>query len=72
MKYHSYELTHSMLRPLRLQTRMLQRACSHPMSPASYTELGRKLAASCEVFEGVTRRYGKPDWNLRETSVVGQ
>ena len=26
----------------------------------------------CEVFESVTRRYGKPAWGLRQTSVVGQ
>ena len=72
MKYHSYELAHTFLRPLRLQTQFLHRMCSHPLSPAAYTEVGRKLAASCEVFEGVTRRYGKPAWGLTETAVVGQ
>ena len=72
MKYHSYEFAHTLLRPLRLQTRMLHRMCSHPLSSWSYTEFGKRIAATCEVFEGVTRRYGKPDWGLLETSVVGQ
>ena len=61
-----------MLRPWRAQTRMLQRACSNPLNPAAYTDLARKVAAVCEVFESVTRRYGKPAWGLRQTSVVGQ
>jgi poly(3-hydroxybutyrate) depolymerase len=72
MKYHSYEIAHTMLRPLRLHSQLLHRVCSHPLSPAAYTRLGRNLTASCEVFEGVTRRYGKPEWGLTETSVVGQ
>ena len=50
MKYHSYELAHTMLRPWRAQTQMLQRACSNPLNPVAYTDLARKLAASCEVF----------------------
>ena len=72
MKYHSYELAHTMLRPWRAQTQMLQRACSNPLNPAAYTDMARKLAASCQVFESVTRRYGKPAWGLHQTSVVGQ
>ena len=44
---------------------MLQRVCSHPMSPVSlHRSSGKKMAASCEVFESVTRRYGKPAWDL--------
>ena len=31
----------------------------------------RMLAASCEVFENVTRRYGKPEWGIKETKVYG-
>ena len=72
MKYQSYELAHTMLRPARLQSQLVHKVCTHPLSWLSYTGLGKKLAASCEVFEGLTRRYGKPAWNLLETSVVGQ
>src|SRR4051812_6206432 len=72
MKYHTYEVAHTLLHPWRAQSKLLQRACSHPLSPLSYTAAGRKVAAGCQVFEGVTRRYGKPAWDLTETSVVGQ
>ena len=72
MKYHNYELAHTMLRPWRLQCQLVHRACSYPLSPMAYTETGRKIAASCEVFESVTRRYGKPAWGLHKTFVVGE
>jgi poly(3-hydroxybutyrate) depolymerase len=72
MKYQTYELAHTLLHPWRVQSRLLQRSCSHPLSPMSYTSAGRKVAAGCQVFESVTRRYGKPAWGLTETSVVGQ
>lgn len=71
MKYQTYELAHTLLRPWRAQTQWLQRACSNPFNPLAHTEIGRKVAASCEVFESLTRRYGKPTWGLTETSVVG-
>jgi poly(3-hydroxybutyrate) depolymerase len=28
-------------------------------------------AASCEVFEGLTRRYGKPAWGIERTNIFG-
>jgi poly(3-hydroxybutyrate) depolymerase len=70
MKYHTYEVAHTLLHPWRAQSRLLQRACSHPLSPLSYTVAGRKVAAGCQVFEGVTRRYGKRAWGLTETVPV--
>ena len=35
-----------------------------PLNPAAATAIGRTAFASAEVFESVTRRYGKPDWGL--------
>ena len=72
MKYQTYELAHSLMRPWRAQSKWLMRACSNPFNPLGRTELVRKVAASCEVFESLTRRYGKPAWGLTETMVVGQ
>ncbi|NJM34800.1 MAG: polyhydroxyalkanoate depolymerase, partial [Rhodomicrobium sp.] len=31
----------------------------------------RMMAAGCEVFENVTRRYGKPEWGITETKIYG-
>jgi poly(3-hydroxybutyrate) depolymerase len=71
MNYHTYELAHTLLAPLRLQSRLVRRAYQHPLSPASYTSVGKVIAASCEVFEDVTTRYAKPDWGLSETRIEG-
>ena len=72
MKYQGYELAHTLLRPWRAQSSYLLQACTNPFNPVAHTSFGRKVAASCEVFESVTRRYGKPAWDLKQTSVVGQ
>ncbi|MEM1371282.1 MAG: polyhydroxyalkanoate depolymerase [Pseudomonadota bacterium] len=42
-----------------------------PLNPWSYTPVGKNLSAACEVFEGLTRRYGKPEWDIHETSIFG-
>ncbi|MDT9170758.1 polyhydroxyalkanoate depolymerase, partial [Escherichia coli] len=31
----------------------------------------KSVAAACELFERTTRRYGKPEWRLDETTVNG-
>lgn len=36
-----------------------------PFNPWSDTDLGKNLSAASEVFEAVTRKYGKPEWNIK-------
>ncbi|GJE44354.1 polyhydroxyalkanoate depolymerase [Methylobacterium soli] len=38
--------------------------CENPFSPFAYLPQSRALAASCEMFERVTRTYSKPAFNL--------
>ena len=71
MQYHAYELAHAMLSPLRAQSRIVSRALENPFNPMSHTTMGKLVAASCEVFEGITRRYTRPEWAIDETRVVG-
>jgi poly(3-hydroxybutyrate) depolymerase len=71
MQYHTYEFAHALLAPLRMQSRVLWRAATNPFNPLSHLSMGRKLAATCEVFEGVTRRYGKPAWDVESTKIHG-
>ena len=33
----------------------------------SYTPVGRTMTAAAELFERVTRRYGKPEWDIHST-----
>ena len=41
-----------------------------PFNPLTNTPFGRHLAAACEVFENVTRRYGKPEFGIKTTRVA--
>jgi poly(3-hydroxybutyrate) depolymerase len=34
--------------------------------------MGKSLSAACEVFEGLTRRYGKPEWDIDSVSINGR
>ena len=42
-----------------------------PLNPFRDMLLPRMMAASCELFENVTRRYGKPEWGIKETRIFG-
>lgn len=71
MQYYTYELTHALLNPIRLMTRALKHQLELPFNPFAETPMVKNITAACEVFEGMTRRYGKPDWGIHETTVGG-
>jgi poly(3-hydroxybutyrate) depolymerase len=71
MQYYTYELAHTLLHPVRLMTRALKAQVETPLNPFAATEIGKSIAAACEVFEGMTRRYGKPEFGIKETKVHG-
>ncbi|MTI01146.1 polyhydroxyalkanoate depolymerase [Roseibium sp. RKSG952] len=69
--YHLYELNHAAMGPLRAAADMTRLYFQNPFNPLSHTEYGRSVAAGCEVLERMTRRYGKPEFGLSETTVGG-
>lgn len=69
MDYFTYEMAHALLHPVRLMTRAVKAQVDTPLNPLALTEFGRSISAACEVFEGVTRRYGKPEFGIRETII---
>ncbi len=71
MFYQLYELNHAAMAPFRASADMMRLAYSSPLNPLSHTVLGRTMAAGLEVFERVTRRYGKPEFGLPTTTVDG-
>ena len=71
MYYQLYEMSHAALAPFRAIADAARLFYSNPINPASYTDWGRQLAASAEVFERITRRYGKPEFGLNTTRVDG-
>jgi poly(3-hydroxybutyrate) depolymerase len=42
------------------------------MNPLTHTVWGRNMAASAELFERLTRRYGKPAFDLPQTEIDGK
>lgn len=44
----------------------------NPWNPMAYTPAGRTIAAGAEMIERMTRRYGKPAFNLPETKIDGK
>jgi poly(3-hydroxybutyrate) depolymerase len=69
--YHAYEAVHMMVGPARGLSDAMQLAFKNPANPLTYTPFGRMIAASSEVFERTTRRYGKPSFGLPETTING-
>src|SRR5437016_5030125 len=69
--YWMYEMGHAALNPGRAvadATRLLFR---NPLNPWSQTEFGKSVAAACELFERTTRRYGQPEWGIKDVEVNG-
>src|SRR5688572_20426922 len=71
MHYYTYELAHAFMNPVRLMTRAMKAQLEHPLNPFASTEFAKNITAACEVFEGMTRRYGKPEFGIKETKVGG-
>ncbi|MEF0940559.1 polyhydroxyalkanoate depolymerase [Rhizobium sp. BR 362] len=72
MFYQLYELNHAALAPFRAAADMMRLAYANPLNPLSHTMLGRTVTASLEVFERTTRRYGKPEFGLHQTTIGGK
>ena len=69
--YHAYEAVHMMVSPARAVSDAMHLAFKNPANPLTYTPFGRSIAASCELFERTTRRYGKPAFGLDTTTMNG-
>lgn len=69
--YHMYEMTHLALAPARALNDAARLAMRNPMNPWTLTPFGKNLEASSELFERLTRRYGKPAFDLNST-VIGE
>lgn len=72
MLYHFYELTHAAVAPLRAVSNLSRVAMNNPANPWSYSYPVKAASAALEVFEGLTRQYGKPDWRIDSANVDGR
>lgn len=72
MLYYMYETMRMAMAPYRMGAQAMRAAAVAPWNPLAYTLLGRQLGSAVDVFERVTRRYGKPVWGLDTTVVDGR
>ena len=69
--YQVYEMVHLGLAPARAVSDAAHFLFHNPWNPLSSTALGRNISAGAELFERMTRRYGKPTFGLDEIEVDG-
>ncbi|WP_300544254.1 polyhydroxyalkanoate depolymerase [Maricaulis sp.] len=72
MLYSMYEFNRMAMTPWRAAANATRRSLRAPWNPMGETIAGRTMAAAAELFESVTRRYGKPEWMLEETEINGR
>ncbi len=70
--YHFYEMAQLAMAPARALSDLTRMTFKNPANPLTYTSVGRNLAASAELFERITRRYGKPAFGIEKVMVEGQ
>jgi poly(3-hydroxybutyrate) depolymerase len=70
--YHLYEMQHAALSPFRAAADAGLLFFQNPVNPLAHTMWGKSMAAGLEMFERATRRYGKPEWGIQETTVGGE
>jgi poly(3-hydroxybutyrate) depolymerase len=67
--YQVYEMQHAALGPFRAAADATRIFFQNPVNPMAHTLWGKSVAAGCELFERVTRRYGKPEWRIEDTII---
>ena len=71
MLYYLHEMSRMSLAPARAMSEGLRALLDNPMNPWAATPIGRNMASAAEIFEHLTRSYGKPAWRLPATVIDG-
>jgi poly(3-hydroxybutyrate) depolymerase len=71
MLYALHEYAYYTASPLRTAAQMARNFWGSPANPASETQMGRTLYAAAEMFANLTRRHGKPDWDIDSVEIEG-
>ncbi|HEY5598796.1 MAG TPA: polyhydroxyalkanoate depolymerase [Kiloniellales bacterium] len=71
MLYYLHEMSRMAMAPARAMTEGLRMILENPLNPLAGTPMARSFSSSAEIFEHLTRSYGKPAWGLSETVIDG-
>ncbi len=69
--YQLYEMQHAALGPWRAAADFARISLQNPLNPLSHTPFGKSAAAGLDLFERTTRRYGKPEFGIKQVTVGG-
>jgi poly(3-hydroxybutyrate) depolymerase len=69
--YAAYEMAHAALAPARAASDATYFLFRNPWNPLSNTAVGKNISAAAELFERMTRRYGKPTFGLDKVEIHG-
>lgn len=72
MLYHAYEFTHAAMGPARAAARLSREMVSNPLNPTASWYGNRATAAAMDMFIDATRRYSKPEWDLKPLKIDGK
>ena len=64
MLYSAYELAYAAMAPARMAAGIGAQFWRSPLNPAAETWPARSAAAALDLFENMTRRYPKPEWDI--------
>ena len=67
--YSLHEMQSVGMAPIRAMASASKHMFSNPLSPLSYTEYGRQMAAASELVERVTKKYPKPEFGIKHVKV---
>ena len=70
--YQAYEMTYLAVAPARALADLTRVWARSPFNPISKTAFGRTIVASSDMFERLTRRYGKPRFLLEKVQIDGR
>ena len=72
MLYYLHEMSRLSMAPARVMSESLRLTLGNPWNPFAHTVLGRSVASAADIFEHLTRSYGKPHWGLDHTVIDGE
>ncbi|GAB4356580.1 MAG: hypothetical protein Kow00114_07660 [Kiloniellaceae bacterium] len=72
MLYYLHEMARLSMAPARAMSEGLRLALNSPFNPLAETPMARAFASSADIFEHLTRSYGKPHWGLPTTTIDGE
>lgn len=67
--YSMHEMHSVGMAPIRAFASASKHMFTNPLSPWSYTDYGRHMAAASELVERITQKYPKPEFGIKSVKI---